>query len=209
MPIYLKLCKIEKLSCSDMVQEFFFFATLSSFISSTRHLYSGDTVELERCRSFCSSMKPNAIRGTSTNIYVAELRNARENKKKGRNIRGKERKKWEKISSPSYCRENEATSSDLLIVASRFLRVSSFQLAPRDLRLCIHEHLVLLGRVLEILEIRFRRIESRLVDNGVVNERYLCRHRVTLWPKGRSFITHVDASVDAYQRFYKQGTSSR
>lgn len=40
MPIHLKLCKIEKISCTDMVQEFFFFATPPAFISPTHHLYS-------------------------------------------------------------------------------------------------------------------------------------------------------------------------
>ena len=81
---------------------------------------------------FRSGMKLNSTRGTSTNIYIAKFRNARKDGKK-RNKCGKERKKWKKIALPSYCRGNEATSSNPLNAASRFLRASSFQLAPRDL----------------------------------------------------------------------------
>lgn len=123
----------------------------------------------------------------------------RENEKKnGRgeeeiNAEGKREKEKKNIR-----RGNEATLSDPLI-AGRFLRASSFQLAPGDLRLCIREHLV--GRrVLEILEIHSRRIESRLADNAVANERYLRRHpchplaeRPTL---SRFFITHVDSLTE-------------
>lgn len=66
----------------------------TSFISFLSSLFDGDIVE--RCHPFRSGMKPNAARGTSTNIYVAELRNARKTKKKKKEInarKGKERKK--------------------------------------------------------------------------------------------------------------------
>lgn len=56
----------------------------------------------------------------------------------------------------------------------RFLRPPSFQLAPRDLRLCIHEHRVVPPeRVLEIPRVRSSRIGSRPADNGAANEECL------------------------------------
>lgn len=180
---------------ADAVQELLSFAIPPS--SPLSSLFDGNA--LERCYPFRGGIKPNAARGTSTDIYVTEPRNAEGKWKKKERRREEEinaERKGENGKKYPYRRGNEATLSDPLIAAGRFLRASPFQLAPRDLRLCIREHLV--GeRVLEILEIHSRRIESRLADNGVANERYLCRCPVTLWPKGRSFITHADASVNA------------
>jgi len=109
-------------------------------------------------------------------IRCEGLRKREEKKKKKRTQEGKE-----KVRKNFLAIVLSRKRSDLIRSPHRR---RSFQLAPRDLRLCIREHLVLPpGRVLEILGIRSSRIESRPADNSVANERYLCRHHATLWPK--------------------------